>query len=531
VAVIGTAFGITILLALAAAGCARGPAGTGDPPITLVVAQASDPGALNPAVTTSGATHPITDQIFNGLVGLDEQLAPVPELAERWTIEDEGRTYRFALRTDVRWHDGAPFTSADVTFTFDEALLKYHSRTRAALEGLLDRVEAPDAHTVVIRLKRPYGPLLQRLDVVEASIIPRHQYAGHDLLSGAPTRQPIGTGPFRFVSYAPADRLVLERNPEYFRPGLPGVDRLVFRILPNQTTTVAALERGEVDFISGVVGPDIRRLQARPDIAVVPSTGGSGGSLCQDVLIPNLNRPPLDDLRVRRAIAHAIDRRFIVERVYFGQGRPATGPITHLLAWAYAPDVRQYPHDPAEAGRLLDAAAQRPDADGVRFRMTFTHASTHQRLGQALREQLRAVGITLDLRTLDFNAAVEQVFVKKAFDLGLASFCNGADPDIGVRRVYVSSNIGPYPFSNGAGYRNPRIDELFDEATRHTERERRRASYVEIQQILADDVPYFWLIDSEPLRAHRTAFTGFRLWTGAFAETVRPAPAMTTARP
>lgn len=159
--------------------------------------------------------------------------------------------------------------------------------------------------------------------------------------------------------------------------------------------------------------------------------------------------------------------------------------------------------------------------------MTFTHASTHQRLGQALREQFRAVGITLDLRTLDFNAAVEQVFVKKTFDLGLASFCNGADPDIGVRRVYVSSNIGPYPFSNGAGYRNARIDTLFDDATRATDRANRRQAYVEIQRILADDVPYFWLIDSEALRAHRTAFTGFRLWTGAFAETVRPASAAT----
>jgi peptide/nickel transport system substrate-binding protein len=515
-----------VLLALA---CANG-CGAASPEAqrrftTLVVAQPSDPGALNPAVTTSGATHPVTDQIFNGLVGLDEQLAPVPELAERWAIEDEGRTYRFALRRDVRWHDGAPFTSADVEFTFEEALLRYHSRTRAALEDLIVRIETPDPHTVVFRLNRPYGPLLQRLDVVEASIIPRHQYEGHDLLSGEPTRQPIGTGPFRFVSYAPADRLVLERNPDYFRSGLPNVDRIVFRILPNPATAVAALERGHVDFVGIVPGADIRRLQGRAEIAIVPGPGGSGGSLCQDVLIPNVTRPPFDDVRIRRAIAHAIDRDFIVERVYFGQGRPATGPVTNLLAWAYTPDVRQYPHAPAEARRLLDQAGFPPGPDGVRFRVTFTHASNHQRLGQALREQLRAVGITLELRTLDFNAAVEQVFVKKTFDLGLASYCNGADPDIGVRRVYVSSNIGPYPFSNGAGYRNPLIDELFDEATMYTDRERRRAVYLEIQRILAEDVPYFWLIDSETLRAHRTAFTGFRLWTGAFAETVRPVAA------
>ena len=473
-------------------------------------------------MTTSGSTHPVTDQIFNGLVGLDEQLNPVPELAERWTIEDGGRTYRFHLRPGVQWHDGAPFTAADVKFTFEEALLKYHSRTRAALEGLITNIETPDPLTVVFRLGRPYAPLLQRLDVVEASIIPRHQYEGHDVLNGEPTRRPIGTGPFRFVSYAPSDRAILEKNPHYFREGLPGIDRVVFRILPNTSTAVNALESGEVDYVGSVPGADIARLKQTPGIAVIAGTGGSGGSVCQDVLIPNLSRPPFEDVRVRRAFAHALDRQLIVDRVYFGQGRPATGPISHLLAWAYTPDVRQYPHDVATANRLLDEAGYRRRGSGERFRVTFTHATNHQRLAQLLREQLKNVGVALELETRDFNSAVEQVFVKKAFDLGLASYCNGADPDVGVRRVYVSSNIGPYPFSNGAGYRNVRIDRLFDEATIDSERRLRRAKYVEIQRLLADDVPYFWLIDSETLRAHRTSFTGFRLWTGAFIETVTP---------
>ncbi len=473
---------MAVAAAASLAGCGR--ASTRTVPATLVVALNGDPGAMNPAVTTSGSTHPVTDQIFNGLVGLDETLSPVPELAERWTIEDEGRTYRFALRHGVQWHDGHAFTSADVKFTFEEALLKYHSRTRAALQGLLDRVDTPDDHTAVFRLRRPYSPLLQRLDVVEASIIPKHAYAGQDLLAGEATRHPIGTGPFRFVSYAPADRVVLERNPTYFRAGLPGVDRLVFRILPNAATAIAALEKGEVDYVGGVAGPEVERLRQTPGIAVVPGTGGSGGSVCEDVLIPNLLRRPLDDLRVRRAIAMALDRQFIVDHVYFGQGRPATGPISHLLAWAYTPDVRQYPHDVAAAARLLDEAGVNAGRNGERFAITFTHASTQQRLAQVVREQLKAVGITVNLETLDFNAAVERVYVKKAFDMGVASFCNGADPDIGVRRVYVSSNIGPIPFSNGAGYRNARIDALFDEGSQFPDRESRRARYVEIQKIL-----------------------------------------------
>lgn len=492
------------------------------PPTTLVIAQGGDPGALNPAVTTSGNTHPVTDQIFNGLVGLDADLNPVPELAERWQIEDDGRAYRFTLRSGVKWHDGTPFTSADVKFTFENALLKYHSRTRAALEGLLLAVETPDDRTAVFRLKRPYSPLLQRLDVVEASIIPRHQYDGQDLLTGEPTRHPIGTGPFRFVSYAPGNNLVLERNPDYFRTGMPGVDRLVFKIFPNPSMSIAALENGEVDYVGSVPGADAERLRKNPGIAVVAGTGGSGGSICEDVLIPNVTRQPFNDLRVRRAFVHAIDKRFIVDRVYFGQGTPATGPISHLLSWAYTTETRQYPHDPGATRRLLDEAGWKAGKGGERFAITFTHAQNQQRLAQALRQQLGGVGITLNLQTLDFNAAVDQVFVKKTFDLGFASFCNGADPDIGVRRVYVSSNIGPFPFSNGAGYRNPRIDQLFDLGSEPVDRDARRRHYVEIQQILADEVPYFWLIDSEGLRAHRTAFTGFRLWTGAFVEAVKP---------
>lgn len=473
-------------------------------------------------MTTSGSTHPITDQIFNGLVGLDEQLQPIPELAQRWTVEDDGRTYKFALQPRVKWHDGTPFTSADVKFTFEQALLKYHSRTRAALEGLVERVDTPDDLTAVFRLTRPYGPLLQRLDVVEASIIPKHQYEGHDLLNGEPTRRPVGTGPFRFVRYTPANRIELERNPEYFRPGAPQVDRLVFRILPNAASAVAALESGEVDYVLSVPGPDIPRLRRTDGIAVVKSAGGSGGSACQEVLIPNLTRPPFTDVRVRRAIAHTLDRQFLTDRVYFGQGSPATGPISHLLSWAYTAEVRQYPHDLSLARQLLDEAGLTPNAAGERVAVTFTHGANQQRLGQALREQFKAAGISLNLEMVDFNAAVDRVFARKTFDLGLASYCNGADPDIGVRRVYVSSNIGPYPFSNGASYRNPKIDQLFDEAAQLLDKVPRREKYVEIQRILAEDVPYFWLIDSETVRAHRRTFEGFRLWTGAFAETVRP---------
>lgn len=508
--------------ALVAAGwaCGRAEPPAGDRVSTLVVAQQNDPGSLNPAITTSGNVHPVTDQIFNGLVGLDEHLAPVPELAERWDVADQGRTYTFFLRPGVRWHDGQPFTSADVKFTFDHALLEFHSRTRAALRNVLAGIDAPDPRTVVFRFKEPYAPLLQRLDVVEASILPKHLFEGTDMLTAPANLQPVGTGPFRFVSYRRGEYVELARNADYFRDGLPHIDRLIFRITPSNTTAVMALERDEIDYLPSVPGSELARLQAIPSITVVRAAAGSGGSFCQDVVIPNLSHPALADLRVRRALYLALDRQVIVDRVYFGQGTPSTGPISRKLAWAYSPDVRPHPHAPAEAERLLDAAGYRTRGAEPRLSITFTHPTTSSRLGQALRDQWKQVGVDLRLEALDFNASVEKTFVRKDFDLGFASFCNGADPEIGVRRVYGSDNIAPIPFSNGAGYRSAEADRLFQTAATTLDRAARVRTYAALQRVLTDDLPYFWIIDSDGARAHRTTFQGFRLWTGAFAETV-----------
>ncbi len=487
---------------------------------TIVVAMTADPGALNPAVTTSGNTHTVADQIFNGLVGLDDQLNPVPELAASWEVSEDGKVYTFKLQPGVQWHDGQPFTSADVKFSFEEALIKFHSRTKAGLEKIIQSIETPDESTVVFTFTQPYGPLLQRLNVTEAPIIPRHIYEGKDLQNDPANLSPVGTGPFKFVEYAKGDHVTLERNPNYFRADLPYLDRVIFRIIPEANTAVLALEQGEVDYISSVPGSDLERLRGNTELTLAQGFGGPGGSLCQDTLIPNLTKAPFDKLEVRQAFYHALDRQFLVERVYFGQGAPSTGPISRQMEWAYTDDVTTYPFDIARANALLDQAGLPRGADGNRFTVTFTHASSFSRLGEAMREQLSQAGINLELESLDFNAAVEKVFNQKDFDLGVASYCNGPDPEIGVRRVYVSTNIGPIPFSNGAGYKNEQVDQLLNQAAALTDRAERAELYAQMQKIITDDLPYFWLVDSQGFRAHRATFQGFRYSTGPFLETV-----------
>jgi peptide/nickel transport system substrate-binding protein len=485
---------------------------------TVVVVQSTDPGSLNPAITTGGPIHTVTDQIFNGLVGLDEQLNPVPELAESWEISADGTVYTFNLREGVTWHDGQPFSSADVKFSFEEALLQFHSRTKAGLENVIRSIETPDELTVVFTLAQPYGPMLQRLDVVEASIIPRHIFEGKDLQNDPANLTPIGTGPFKFVEYVKGERIVLERNPDYFREGRPYLDQVIFQIIPDAATALLALEQGEVDYLGSVPGSEIERLQGLPELTLLPGFGGSGGSLCQNTLIPDLTEPPFDRLEVRQAFYHALDRQFILDRVYFGQGSVSTGPLSSQMEWAYTADVSAYPYDPARAEELLEAAGLPRGADGNRLSITFTHPSTFARLGEVMREQLGAVGINLELESLDTTAAVDKVFVQKDFDLGVASYCNGPDPEIGVRRAYISTNIGPIPFSNGAGYVNDEADALLNTAATLTEREERAAVYAEFQRLIVDELPYFWINDSAGFRAFRSNYAGFRVSAGPFLE-------------
>jgi peptide/nickel transport system substrate-binding protein len=506
---------LSILLVALPSQATAQSAGTGG---TMVIGAGNDPGQFNPGITTAGGTHFVTGNIYNGLLMLDEAFNPMPDLAESWTASPDGTSYTFNLAQNVTWHDGQPFTSADVKFTFEEVLLKFHARTKAGLETVLAGIDTPDDYTVVMRFNQPYGPLLQRLDVVEAAILPRHIYAGTDVQNNPANQQPVGTGPFKFAEYAKGDRVRLVKNEGYFKPGLPYLDELVFRIIPQPTTATLAFEQGEVDYLISVPGPDMTRLRAMPGVTIASTSAGSGGSNCQDTLVYNLRKAPLDTLEVRLAFAHAIDRQRILDEVRFGQGRVAISPISSALGWAHNPNVARYDFDPARAAELLDRAGYPVQAGGSRFSLTFPHPTSFARQGEVIRENLAAIGVDLQLQPLEVNAANEATYVRAEFDIGFGSYCNGPDPEIGVTRAYVSSNIKPIPFANGAAYSNPRVDALFTQAASTIDRTQRAALYGEIQDILVQEVPYWWLTESDQVRAIAPGFQGLAIWSGNLAE-------------
>ena len=487
---------------------------------TAVVAVSSDPGHFNPAITTGYNVHVVADSMFNGLVALDANLSPIPDLAESWTVDKDSKTYTFNLVKNALWHDGKPFTSADVKFTFENVLLKYHSRTKAGLGSVIEAIDTPDAHTVVFRLKKSYGPLLQRLDVTEAPILPKHVFeTGGDANKHAANQKPVGTGPFRLVSYKAGETITLERNPDYFKAGLPKLDHLVFRVIPDGSTQLLAMEQGEIDYLNRIPNADVKRLQSNGKFTITQSSTGPGGGNCIVTLTFNLDRAPLQKIEVRKAIAFAIDRQRIVDQVLIGWGKPAKAPISGAISWAHSPEsLAEFSYDPSKAEALLEAAGFKKGADGVRLNLDIVHFPSFTKYAEVLKQDLGKVGINLKSRPLDRAAAIGAIFKKRDFDTNVISYCNGLDPDIGVKRMYVSNNIGPIPFSNGSGYRNDKIDEWFDAAGQTSDIAVRQKFYRDIQNKLGQDLPYWWLVERTFVSGHKKSLTGFRPWTGQFAE-------------
>ena len=473
--------------------------------------------------------------LYDGLISLGDDLKPKPALAERWTVEEGGARYRFFLRHNVRWHDGQPFTSADVKFSYDSVLLRFHARTRASLGPVLLRIDTPDDFTVVFQFRRPYAPLLAQLDVVEGPIIPKHLYAGTDPLKNPVNLAPVGTGPFRFVSYTHGTEIRYTANANYFG-GAPKLDGVVLRVIPDASTQVAALEAGEVDWLFGVPGPERERLRRNPRISLDQTTVNPGGSNCVSTVGFNLDGPWFKDVRVRHGIASAVDRQQYVERVVFGDGRAADAPISSGIAFAHADHLANAAFDTVEADRLLTAAGWQRALGGVRvargvagvrdgtpFAVTFKAMSGMAPYGDLLRAQLRRVGIDVRIVALEPVVFAQTVFTARDFDMSIAPYCEGTDPQIGFQRMYASSSIAPVPFSNMAGYRNPTMDSLFDLAGSALDVEERRRLYRQIQEIAVRDQAYIWLVETGSSHAHVKRCTGFGV-AAHFAATATCAP-------
>jgi peptide/nickel transport system substrate-binding protein len=453
-------------------------------PDTLVMVIESSPTNLDPRVGQDAYSQRIDSLIFDDLLSRGNNLDVAPGLAERWEVPDP-LTYIFHLHHGVRFHDGRLLTSRDVKWTFDSLLQGKIRSTKAATYRFVDRIDASGDFTVVFHMKEPDAALLWNISDMAIGIVP---YGSGDEIS----RQPIGSGPFQFVSAETDKEVVIARNDSYWgeKAKLP---RVRFIVVPDATTQALELRKGSGDLIiNGSFPPDtVVTLKREPSLSVESASGTRLAYLGF-----NLRDPILKDVRVRQAIAYALDRRPMIAYLWRGTAQPARS-VLPPQSWAYNGNVPAYDHDSGKANRLLDAAGY-PAVNGVRFRITMkTSTDENTRLMVAvMQQQLREVGIALDIRSFEFGTFFSDV-THGAFQMyGLRWIGGNEDPDI-FSLCFSSSRFPPNGANRGF-YSNPKVDALIDQARREVDPKVRKPLYAELQRILADELPYIdlWYLDN-----------------------------------
>ncbi|HEY0184787.1 MAG TPA: ABC transporter substrate-binding protein [Rhodopila sp.] len=456
---------------------------------TMTIMFFTEPPSLVSLVSTNSLT--CSAKVTEGLLWYDHDMQPHPQLATAWTISPDQLTYTFTLRQGVKWHDGHDFTSADVAASL--AILKtQHPRGRGTFAHV-KQVLTPDDHTVVLQLDAPIPYLIKAFAAAESPIIPKHIYDGTDPFTNRNNSAPIGTGPFRFKEWARGDHVIYERNPDYWDSPRPYLDQLVVKFIPDAASRSAALESGEVDlgYRTPVAYSDLDRLRAAGKLQF--ETKGYEYNNNVNAIEFNMDNEYLSKLPVRQAVTHALNTVAICKTIYYGTVVPCSAPIAPLLAEYHDPEPTPYPFDVAKAEQLLDAAGYPRGADRTRFRLRFEASPAleeSRRLGDFIRASLARVGIAVEVRATDFGTYVKRVYTDRDFEMCCTGFSNLFDPTVGVQRVYWSKNIVKgVPFGNTSYYRNPKVDALLEQAAIEPDPAKRRAEFLEFQQIVMRDAP------------------------------------------
>lgn len=479
-------------LAVPLLGIPQGHAEGGDAP--LVIGTNQVPRHFNGAVQSGIATGMVSTQLFASPLRYDDKWNPLPYLAKSWEIAPDNLSVTLKLVTNAVFHDGRPLTSLDVAFSI--GVIKANHPFQTMLEPV-SAVETPDPHTVVIKLSRPHPALLLAMSPGLMPILPKHIYGdGQDIRSHPANLKPIGSGPFKFVDYKQGEAVQLERFDKFFLEGRPRLARLVYRILPDQNSLVIATERREIGmlpFLSSV--RDIERLSKAPNLTVTDRGFEGIGPI--NWLAFNCGKKPLDDVRVRQAIAYAVNRDFVTGKLLGGAAKPDTGPIVPGSPF-FEPAVQAYKLDVAKADALLDEAGLKKGGDGTRMQLTIDYIPNdndqQRNVAEYLRAALKRIGIALQVRAApDFPTWAQRVS-NFDFDLTMDNVFNWGDPVIGVARTYLSTNIRKgVIWSNTQQYKNSKVDDLLNAAAIEADPTKRKALYGEFQKIVVAEAPIAYI--------------------------------------
>ncbi|ACB96148.1 ABC transporter substrate-binding protein [Beijerinckia indica] len=489
---------------------------------TLKVVYYPEPNQVVGINTSAGGPATIGPKIFDGLLTYDYALNPQPALATEWSIAPDGRVLTFTLRKGVKFSDGHDLTSEDVAFSISR-LREAHPRGRITFQNVTE-IETADPHIVKITLSKPSAPLLLALAASESPIVPKHIFERLKPNDDPAFDQIIGSGPFLLKEWVKGSHILLARNPAYWDAPKPYLDRIIFRFVSDPAARAAVLEAGEGDIGPNAVAfSDLERFEALPQFTVDTTVFAYGGPLQQ--LILNLDNDYLKNLKVRQAIAHAIDLEQLNAIVFYGYGQVSPTPISVVNTKYFDPTIKAATFDPKLANQLLDEAGYKRGAGGFRFKLRLTNNPYNpSAYSDFLKQALARIGIDATIQKFDFGSYVKTVYTDGAFDLSTESCGNFFDPSAGAQRLYWSKNIKKgLPFSNGAHYVNPQLDQILEDAASTLDESRRRTLFFEFQEIIARDLPIINLIAPPTIIIARKSVknyaTGGDGFLGNFAET------------
>ena len=461
---------------------------------TLVLGSTQVPRHLNGAVQSGAATALPSTQIFASPLRFDDKWNAQPYLAEKWSLAADGKSLTLNLRKGAVFHDGKPITSADFAFSI-MAIKANHPF--ASMMGPVDKVETPDPYTAIIRMSTPHPAIVLAMSPALCPILPKHIYDNGTDLKSHPRNNVdvVGSGPFKLTEFKPGQRIVMERFDQFFLAGKPLLDKMIISINPDASSLMLGLERGDIHLLPFTSVPaDLKRLAANPNFNITAK--GYEGIGAINWLAFNLTRKPLSDLAVRKAIATAIDKNFIIKALQGGLSQAADSPI-HSSSPLHVDDTVKYPFDPKKAAAMLDAAGYKVNANGERFKLTIDYYpgpdDQQKNPAEYIRTALKKVGITVEVRSsADFPSWAKKMATHD-FDISMDANFNWGDPIIGVHRTYMSTNIRPIVWTNTQSYSNPKVDELLISGGGVVDTTKRKAYYSAFQKIVTDELPVYYI--------------------------------------
>jgi peptide/nickel transport system substrate-binding protein len=508
---------LVFLTVIFAAACDKAP--SGDKPHVLdaglpaygdimVRGDIGDASNLIPLLASDSPSHNIAGMVYNGLVKYDKDMKIIGDLAESWEVSPNGLVITFHLRKGVKWHDGEPFTAADVLFTYQVTV---DPKTPTAYAGdflKVKKAEVLDAYTFRVTYDKPFAPALISWG---NAILPRHLLIGKDITKSPLSRHPIGTGPYKFKEWLTGQKIVLVSNTDYYE-GRPYIDGFITRIIPDTATMFLELRA------QGIGMMDLTPLQY---------TRQTENNLFKEnfqkyrylgfkyvYLGYNLKNPLFTDKRVRQAISYAINKEEIISGVLLGLGKSATGPYKPGT-WAYNGNVKVYNYNPQKARQLLGEAGWKDtkgngalEKDGKPFVfeiVTNQGNDTRQKCAEIIQRQLKDVGITVKIRILEWSAFVSDFINKRRFDAVILGWSITLDPD--AYDVWHSSKTAPEEL-NFMSYNNPKADEMLEKGRSTFNQSQRKKYYDRFQEIVAEDQPYTFLYVPEDLIIVSSRFRG-----------------------